>query len=169
MTKAPVNLQDLRRRIYVKAKTEPSWRFWGLYVHVCKTEVLHAAYGLAKENNGAPGIDGVTFEAVEAVGVDFTVQLDEWLNDLRRAAEEYSDAVDILYRFQTTKEGRFHLGDQAKPRPPELNIDHLKPTKAAVGEIKERLDGNLGAEWFEEASGYLRTKTVEEEGSGADS
>ena len=105
----------------------------------------------------------------DAVGVDFTVQLDEWLNDLRRAAEEYSDAVDILYRFQTTKEGRFLLGDQAKPRPPELNIDHLKPTKAAVREIKERLDGNLGAEWFEEASGYLQTKTVEEEGSGADS
>ncbi len=97
------------------------------------------------------------------------MQLDEWLNDLRRAAEEYSDAVDILYRFQTTKEGRFLLGDQAKPRPPELNIDQLKPTKAAVREIKERLDGNLGAEWFEEASGYLQTKTVEEEGNGADS
>ncbi len=74
MTKAPVNLQDLRRRIYVKAKSEPSWRFWGLYVHVCKTEVLHAAYGLAKKNNGAPGIDGVTFKAVEAAGVDFFIE-----------------------------------------------------------------------------------------------
>jgi hypothetical protein len=37
-------LQDLRRRIYVKAKAEPSWRFWGLYVHVCKMETLRA-YG----------------------------------------------------------------------------------------------------------------------------
>ena len=44
MIKAPVNLQDLRRRLYVKAKAEPSWRFWGLYVHVCKTETLRAAY-----------------------------------------------------------------------------------------------------------------------------
>ena len=59
MTKAPITLQDLRRRIYVKAKAEPSWRFWGLYAHVCKTDTLHAAYSLAKENNGAPGSDGV--------------------------------------------------------------------------------------------------------------
>jgi hypothetical protein len=40
MTKASTDLQDLRRRIYVKAKAEPSWRFWGLYVHVCKRETL---------------------------------------------------------------------------------------------------------------------------------
>ena len=70
MTKAPIDLQDLRRRIYVKAKAEPSWRFWGLYVHVCKLETLREAYWLAKKNNGAPGIDGVTFEAIEARGVE---------------------------------------------------------------------------------------------------
>jgi RNA-directed DNA polymerase len=70
MTKAPIELQDLRRRIYVKAKAEPSWRFWGLYVHVCKMETLREAYRLAKKNNGAPGIDGVTFEAIEAQGVE---------------------------------------------------------------------------------------------------
>jgi RNA-directed DNA polymerase len=69
MIKAPISLQDLRRRIYIKAKAEPSWRFWGLYVHVCKMETLRAAYALAKSNNGAPGIDGVTFEAIEAGGV----------------------------------------------------------------------------------------------------
>jgi RNA-directed DNA polymerase len=70
MTKASINLQDLRRRLYVKAKAEPSWRFWGLYVHVCKMETLREAYEMAKQNDGAPGVDGVTFEAIEAQGVD---------------------------------------------------------------------------------------------------
>ena len=74
MIKPPIDLQDLRRRIYVKAKAEPSWRFWGLYVHVCKRETLDEAYWLAKKNNGAPGIDGVTFEAIEAGGVDIFLE-----------------------------------------------------------------------------------------------
>lgn len=80
MTKALISLQDLRRRLYLKAKAKPAWRFWGLYVHVCKRETLHKAYLLAKANDGAPGIDGVTFAAVEAAGVDaFLDQLREEL------------------------------------------------------------------------------------------
>jgi len=70
MTKAPISLQDLRRSLYVKAKAEPAWRFWGLYVHVCQVETLQEAYRMAKENDGAPGIDGVTFEAIEESGVE---------------------------------------------------------------------------------------------------
>jgi len=70
MTKASMGLQDLRRRIYVKAKAEGSWRFWGLYAHVCKMETLREAYKLAKRKDGAPGGDGVTFEAIEADGVE---------------------------------------------------------------------------------------------------
>ena len=70
MTKAPISLQDLRRSLYVKAKAESTWRFWGLYVHVCKMETLCEAYQMAKSNDGAPGIDGVTFAAIEESGVD---------------------------------------------------------------------------------------------------
>jgi len=70
MIKTPISLQDLRRRIYVKAKAEPTWRFWGLYVHVCKVETLQEAYQMAKSNDGAPGIDGVTFDAIEESGVE---------------------------------------------------------------------------------------------------
>jgi RNA-directed DNA polymerase len=70
MTAAPISLQDLQRRLYVKAKAEKDWQFWGLYVHVSKLETLRAAYAVAKQNDGAPGSDGVTFEAIEAAGVE---------------------------------------------------------------------------------------------------
>ena len=76
MTAVPISLQDLQRRLYVKAKAEKDWRFWGLYVHVGKLETLRAAYAIAKQNDGAPGIDGMTFEAIEAAGVEgFLAQL----------------------------------------------------------------------------------------------
>src|SRR5437660_11501932 len=70
MTKPSVNLQELRRRIYRKAKAEKSWRFWGLYVYVTKAETLRAAYREAKANDGAPGLDGESFEAIEARGLE---------------------------------------------------------------------------------------------------
>ena len=70
MIKASTSLQDLRRKIYLKAKSDKTWRFWGLYVHVCKMETLQWAYRDAKKNNGAPGIDGVTFDDIEKAGVE---------------------------------------------------------------------------------------------------
>ena len=80
MIKTPISLQDLRRSLYVKAKAEPAWRFWGLYVHVCKRETLQEAYQMAKSNDGAPGIDGVTFGAIEESGTEnFLTQIREEL------------------------------------------------------------------------------------------
>src|SRR6202171_5500364 len=70
MTKAPISLQDLRRSLYVKAKAEPPWRFWGLYVHVCKMETLWEAHRMGRSNGGAPGIYGVTFKAIEESGAE---------------------------------------------------------------------------------------------------
>jgi RNA-directed DNA polymerase len=68
MTKAPINLQDLRRRIYRKAKSDKSHRFWGLFVHVTKMETLEEAYRAAKSNGGTAGIDGQTFADIEQAG-----------------------------------------------------------------------------------------------------
>ena len=69
MTKAPIRLQELRRRIYRKAKSDKSHRFWGIFVHVAKIETsqkhTHGHAGKA----GAPGIDGQTFSDIEASGL----------------------------------------------------------------------------------------------------
>ncbi len=69
MIKALSSLQDLRRRIYDKAKSEKTHRFWGLFVHVAKVETLAEAYQQAKRNGGAPGLDGRTFADIEAEGL----------------------------------------------------------------------------------------------------
>src|SRR5262245_36334835 len=82
MTKASIGVQELRTRIGEKAKAEPSHRFWGLYTHVWKLDVLREAYRLAKQNHGAPGVDGVTFEQIEAQGVEeFLEALSQELRD----------------------------------------------------------------------------------------
>jgi RNA-directed DNA polymerase len=69
MTKAPIRLQDLRRRIYRKAKSEKTHRFWGLFVHVTKIETLEEAYRIAKRNGGAAGTDEQSFSDIEAQGL----------------------------------------------------------------------------------------------------
>src|SRR6266478_5650628 len=74
MTKTPSSLQDLSKSLYDKAKAEPTKRFWGLYVHVCKMETLQEAYEMTKKNDGAPGIDGVTFEVIEESGTESFLQ-----------------------------------------------------------------------------------------------
>ena len=70
MIKAPIDLQDLRRRIYRKAKSEKTHRFWGLFGHIAKEQTLKEAYQRAKRNGGAPGIDGQTFADIEAQGLE---------------------------------------------------------------------------------------------------
>jgi RNA-directed DNA polymerase len=70
MTKTSVGLQELSRRIYNKAKTEKHWKFWGLYCHICKKEIVEESYRLAKANDGAPGIDGKSFKDIEAEGAE---------------------------------------------------------------------------------------------------
>jgi RNA-directed DNA polymerase len=69
MTKAPISLQDLRRRIYRKAKSDKTHRFWGLFVHVTKLETLEEAYRIAKRNGGAAGMDEQSFSDIEAQGL----------------------------------------------------------------------------------------------------
>jgi RNA-directed DNA polymerase len=77
-----ISLQELRERMNHKAKAEKSWRFWGIYVHCLRMDVLQEAYLQAKENNGSPGIDGVRFEDIERTGRDaFLLQIQKELGE----------------------------------------------------------------------------------------
>ena len=71
MTKAPIALQELRRGIYWKAKSEKAHRFWGIFVHVTRKETLEEAWPYSQEERWCGwDIDGQTFEAIETVGLD---------------------------------------------------------------------------------------------------
>ena len=73
----PEKIRSLRRKLYVKAKAEPDFRFYQLYDKVWREDILHHAYRLARSNKGAPGVDGVSFATLEAAG------LENWLSGIR--------------------------------------------------------------------------------------
>lgn len=65
----PAKIQELQKKLYCKAKEEPEFRFYSLYDKVYRTDILAHAWALCKANKGAPGVDGRTFEDIEAYGV----------------------------------------------------------------------------------------------------
>ena len=79
----PPKLSLLRLKLSQKAKQEPKFRFYTLYGRIFQLETLVAAWNLVAANQGAPGIDGVTFAQV-ADGAGGVMQyLMELREDLR--------------------------------------------------------------------------------------
>lgn len=72
----PESVQKLQAALHAKAKGEPSFRFYVLYDKVSRPDVLTHAYNCCRANRGAAGVDGQTFEAIEAYGVE------RWLGEL---------------------------------------------------------------------------------------
>src|ERR1700730_14936426 len=73
----PDKIRSLQRKLYCKAKAEPAFRFYLLYDKICREDILHHAYALARANAGVPGVDGVTFKQIDSSGVE------AWLAGLR--------------------------------------------------------------------------------------
>lgn len=148
-TTTPLRLQDLRRRIDVKAPAAPAWRFWGLDGHGCKRDTLRAAYRLAPENHGAPGMDGGTVEASEADGVAQGLQQ---LQDAR---------VTRPYRPR-------RLRQKASPKEGGTQVRGLsRPTlrdRVVQGACKRRLEP-IGAADFQPGSyGYRPKRSAQDAG-----
>ncbi len=142
------SLQDLRRRIYTKAKAEKAKRFWGLYVHVSKMETLREAYRMAKANNGAPGIDGVTFEAIEESGVE------AFLEEIR------DELVSHTYRpLRNRKQEIPKGGDGKKVR--ILSIPSIRD-RVVQGALKLILEPIFEADFQPGSFGYRPKRTAHE-------
>ena len=147
MIMTPISLQNLRKSIYIKAKTEPTWRFWGLYVHVCKEETLREAYKLAKKNDGAPGIDGVTFEAIEAGGVE---------NFLQRIRDEL---IANTYRPMRVRKKAIPKKGSTKVR--ILSIPSIRD-RVVQGALKLILEPIFEADFQSGSYGYRPKRTAHE-------
>jgi RNA-directed DNA polymerase len=82
----PETIRSLQRKLYLKAKAEPDFRFYLLYDKIHRADILRHAYALARSNGGVPGVDGVSFAMIEAAG------LEAWLARLQE------DLVRKTYR-----------------------------------------------------------------------
>src|SRR5712691_2925830 len=93
----PDGIRRLQRKLYLKAKAEPAFRFYLLYDKICREDILRHAYALVRANRGAPGVDGVTFAAIEAAG------LVEWLAGIGKALRARSYRPDPVRRVMIPK------------------------------------------------------------------
>jgi RNA-directed DNA polymerase len=69
----PEKIRSLQRKLYLKAKAEPGFRFYLLYDKIYRADILEHAYALARANGGAAGVDGESFAVIAAAG------LGEWI------------------------------------------------------------------------------------------
>jgi len=103
----PDKIRTFQRKLYCKAKAEPAFRFYVLYDKICREDILHHAYRLARANAGAPGVDEVTFAQIEERG------LEAWLAGLREELVSKTYRPDPVRRVMIPKpngEGERALG-----------------------------------------------------------
>jgi hypothetical protein len=93
----PEKIRTLQRKLYRKAKAEPTFRFYLLYDKIYREDILRHAYELARANAGAAGVDGMTFARIETLG------LEAWLAGLREELVSKTYRPDPVRRVSIPK------------------------------------------------------------------
>lgn len=147
----PIAIRTLQRKLYRKAKAEPAFRFYLLYDKIYREDILRHAYALARANVGAPGVDRITFAAIEAAG------LEKWLAGLREELVSKTYRPDPVRRVMISKpngEGERPLGiptirDRVIQTAAKIVLEPIfeadfedsaygyRPTRGAVDAVKE--------------------------------
>ncbi len=141
----PRKIQALQRKLCLKAKQEPDYRFYALYDKVCRPDILVHAYALAKSNGGAPGVDGVRFEDIASYGVE------EFLAELRQELQEQRYRPQAVLRVMIPK-------PDGGARP--LGIPTIRD-RVVQGAVKLVLEPIFEADFTDDAYGYRPRRSAQ--------
>ncbi len=142
----PERIQTLQRKLYLKAKREPTYRFYTLYDKVHRADILQYAYALSRSNRGAPGVDGTSFEDIEEYGRE------RFLAELRRELEEQQYRPDAVLRVMIPKAN-------GGERPLGIPTVRDRVVQAAVKLILEPI---FEADFTDDAYGYRPRRSAQD-------
>jgi RNA-directed DNA polymerase len=141
----PESVWALQEALHAKAKREPTGRFHSLYDKIYRKDVLFFAWKCCRANGGAPGVDGVTFEQIEARGVG------DWLEELSKELREKTYRPQPVLRVWIPKPG----SDKKRP----LGIPCIKDRVVEMAAVLI-LEPIFEADLPEEQYGYRRGRSA---------
>ena len=132
----PFKLWELQEALHAKAKGNPSYRFYALYDKLCRQDVLAEAWRRCRANGGVAGVDGVSFEQIEAYGVS------RWLEGLAQGLRDKSYRPAAVRRVYIPK-------PDGKQRPLGIPVIRDRVVQMAAVLILEPIfEGDLRASWW---------------------